>query len=599
MADEVRDTFSVDKSTGTFADPLLTEGWADVLCLVTGGEVTIYDRGPVFELQLARPLTAELIEQAAGLSGLRFLLTRNNQALAPEGMNQFDYDAERAAETAYFAARRVAPKRAGSQAPDDSALPPPPHLDLPFFKLINQMSAITAYNEVAVRWHRDQAHWPAYIRLLADLFAQYPNDVAAAETAWKALARDEQISGGVRVTAAQIINPAMGKGGDAAKANSLAPGNKDSFWLVEYLKFLGARVGALPLTVRGSKDRKTYVPLPAQMQFNVHRRIMADLRQRLYAASAIKLDVLADLEYTRAFLEQWRAAHDEEQQLWDANPGNFVSGLAVGFYKDLGSALALLNLSRMRLPQWMRVTTPDDAADYLELLAEHTAIVRGLEESHSDEYALLQAYRTFLSARDLRAFYDFTAGYAPVVMRRLERPQPHQPARPFTLSNLEVLLMGHSDEHPELVRIFTNPGFRNLATAIRLSTIVPQGQKARGQARLYNVRYGLGDELKRKAGYPRELAQALGEFVHSYNQETVQVFERTKQKPRRSLVTDHDLEQVLELIATIDSRTVGHLLIAFGYARSAYQAATEPDAGSNNPLDEPVSDDAELEEANA
>jgi len=595
MNQEQQDTFSVDKSTGTFADPLVAYGLAWLLHSVTDGDVTIHDAGPAFQLTLQYSLDAARINAAAGLDLLPFLLTKKTQP--PAGMEYFDYEAQRAAETAYFAARRLLPKRVAGQAPDESGLPPGPHHELPLFKLINQMSALTAYNEVVCRWQADQPLWPAYVRLLANLFAQHPNKLAEAEAAWKELARAHQLAGAVRITAAQILNPAMGKGGDAPKANNLAPGNKDSFWLVEYLKFVGVQQGALPLVVRGSKNRKTYVPIPVQMEFSRHRNIMDILRSRVYAASAIKLDVLADLEYTRIYLQQWLAGNDTELKPWDPNPGNFVSGLAVGFYKDLGSALALLNLSQIRLPQWMPVVTVEGADHYLGLLTEHTSIVRGLNEDHSDEYALLQSYRDFLSGRDLDAFYDFAAGYAHVLMSLLER---HQPARPFTLGNLEVLLMGHNDDHPELATIISNEGFRNLATAIRLSTIVPQGQKARSAPLVYDVRYGLGDELKRKSGYPHELAQALGEFVHSYNQETMQVLERTGQQ-RRKMVTEHDLDQVLGLINVSTSRTVGNLLIAYGYARSAYQApaegagSTEPEAGGADAPGDDVDDGEDAE----
>lgn len=561
-------TLQVSKSTGTSADLLVAYGFAQMLRHVTQGDVLIHDQGPAIRLQLKRPLDAEALTGLVGLDLLPWLETKS--APAPSGIRAVNYDREREKEKTLFEARRGRPRHMVQEAPDDQpALPPAPDLDLPLFKLVNQMSALTAYNEVVRRWHADQAHWPVYLRLLLRLFGQHPNDVAAAEAAWKAYVREAGIPGGVRVTAAQILNPAMGKGGDAAKANNATPGNKDSFWLLEYLKLVGAQVSAVPLVVRGAKDRKTYVPVPVHMSLFAHQRVLAQLRERLWANTAVKLDVLAGLAYTRAFLDQWRDGH--LTGLASSNPGDFVAGLAVAFYKDMGSALALLNLAQINLPDWMPVSNAADAKQYLDLLAEHVAVVQGLNEDHSDDHHLLQVYRDFLSGHDLEAFYDFAAGYAHVLMRRLAGGQP---VRQFTTTNLEVLMMGHTDSEPHLGEIVRNPGFRNLATAIRLSTVVPQRQKARDQKPLYEVRYGLGDELKRKAAYKEQLVQALGEFVHSYCQETTQMLERRGEQ-RRRLVTDADLDQVLDLIDRYGSKTVGSLLIAYGYARTEYVSTAD------------------------
>lgn len=564
MADEGLTTFWVDRSTGTFADLFAAYGFAELLHVVTDGNVRIDDAGPSLQLQLERSISADHFANIGGLDLLPFIETR--KVSRPQGMSAINYDEERQIESDYFAARKALPKRMARATPEEQeSLPPQANPNLPLWKLINQMGALVAYNEVVRRWHEDRAYWPAYLQILTRLFCQHPNDLARAEAEWKALAKREGIEGKARVTATQVLNPTMGKGGDAPKANTPVPGNKDSFWMLEYLKFVGASVGGVPLGVRGTKDRKTYVPVPVRMTLSAHRVVLGKLRETLWVNSAVKMDVLAALTYARSFLEQWLSGVLVEEKVTDPEPGKFVSGLAVAFYKHMGSASALLNLSHVRLPDWMAVTTPGDANLYLALLDEHVSIVRRLDEKHSDEYHLLQLYRDFLSGHDLNPFYDFAAGYAHILMSWLERGEY---APQFTTQNLEVLIMGHDDGQKTLKRIIENEGFRNVATAIRLSTIVPQGQKARKSKPIYEVRYGLGEELKRKAAYADELAQAIGDFVQSYNQETTQVLERTGQQ-RRKMVTDDDLDNLLTLVSECDSKTVGSLLIAYGYARTA------------------------------
>ena len=211
----------------------------------------------------------------------------------------------------------------------------------------------------------------------------------------------------------------------------------------------------------------------------------------------------------------------------------------------------------------MRITNQEQGTFYRDLLEEHQRIVSSLDEGKSEQYRLLKAYRNFMSGRDLDAFFQFTGIYSTLLMSRLERREwaPH-----FLTSNLEVLIMGHDKK---LKPILENRGFQNLATAIRRSTVTPQYFKARGDSRLYEIRYGLGAELLRQAAYPDRFMQALSEFMHAFNRENAQINERYGNKPpiRRSQISTEDIAQVVALVDEYGSQTVGNLLVAFGYAR--------------------------------
>ncbi len=117
-----------------------------------------------------------------------------------------------------------------------------------------------------------------------------------------------------------------------------------------------------------------------------------------------------------------------------------------------------------------------------------------------------------------------------------------------------------------LLPILENKGFQNVAYAIRHSTVVPQSLEARGQNPLYEVRYGLGAELKRKATVRDEFIVALSQFMQSYNQENSQKLKNTGQQMRRNLRTT-DIEEIVRLVDEYGSEVVANLLIAFGYAR--------------------------------
>ena len=127
---------------------------------------------------------------------------------------------------------------------------------------------------------------------------------------------------------------------------------------------------------------------------------------------------------------------------------------------------------------------------------------------------------------------------------------------------------------PKLAPILQTRGFQNIAEAIRKSTVHPLYWKIRYKQKRtpepppYDVRYGLGQELKRKAQYPDEFIQALADFMHSYNEENARVYERTKGKGfRRKAITTQDIQDIVTLVDEYGSQTVANLLIAFGYAR--------------------------------
>jgi hypothetical protein len=134
---------------------------------------------------------------------------------------------------------------------------------------------------------------------------------------------------------------------------------------------------------------------------------------------------------------------------------------------------------------------------------------------------------------------------------------------------------GHDDKHDKPLRpIFDNPGFQNIAAAIRRSTVNLQNAKAMGQRPRYDIRYGLNQELARKARYPHEFMTALAEFVHKYNAENAQTRERRKNIGNaedegfsRRDVLDTDLQHIAALIDEYDAPLIANMLIAYGYAR--------------------------------
>src|SRR5690606_10055171 len=121
------------------------------------------------------------------------------------------------------------------------------------------------------------------------------------------------------------------------------------------------------------------------------------------------------------------------------------------------------------------------------------------------------------------------------IMHCLER---RQFVRPFTTTTLEILFMNSEDPILKYSQIVKNEGFQNIAYAIRHSTVIPQGHKARGNRPSVDIRYGLGQQLSRKAAYPQDFLAEITEFIHLYNAENAQLREKKRKLFRKNVTTE-------------------------------------------------------------
>src|SRR5581483_1941005 len=252
----------------------------------------------------------------------------------------------------------------------------------------------------------------------------------------------------------------------------------------------------------------------------------------------IKMDVVAALRFAQVFIflrEQALRGEqaDEEDFLAEPQLSSIARGFEVASYKDMGSAYATMNVATLDLPWWIpRLEAPEIAEKAGGLLREHLAIIQGMRtskgEEGSEEHELLRHYRVFLSGRDLRAFWAFTTSYSGYLISRREREKdPRRQLRALTIDGLEILLEMSGEK--QLTTITSNPGFRHIADAIRQATVTAQYRKAQlrnSGLTLYDVRYGLGQELVREAHYKEKFIAALAEFVHQYNAETARAEEK-------------------------------------------------------------------------
>lgn len=579
-----QDTYYVPKRTSTYSDVLVAYGLAALLDHIfrqvkdpaERWRIVLEDGGGHYLVRLSEPVQEEWLRTCSFFSPLPFVVRKGMQI--PEGIiSPRDWDQERADFFRYLQAGQE------SQTDQDSERLEPPKPDFRVLDFIGNpnvqvtnptKNGFQSYNEAVVRWERHRGDFSTSLAIVLEMFASPTTEVDVAARMWRENTRASQKD--VQITCSQALNPMQGQGQNKPKANALdTRQNLEGFWLLEYLKAVGMWRCAGPQLVRPplknptqrdwrKADWKVYVLSPLTLPLSAHKEAFDKFRTLISSETSLKLDVICVLLFSRNWLGYVDAAwRDEDDFDLPGAPEQVVAGFHVAQFKPLSDkSYTMVNLSFLSLPAWSGdLRTRADVVALQGIIDEHLEVVRGIDETHSDGFDLLRRYRDFVSSGNWDAFFDFAAGYSHEILRRLNDGERFVPT--FSPSRLRRLMMTN---RKDLAPIVENTGFQNVAYAIRHATIIPQTRKANKQDTLYEVRYGLGAELKRKGTVRDEFVAALTDFIQSYNQENVQKLESKGQQMRRDVRTS-DIAEVVRLIDEYGSEVVANLLTAYGYAR--------------------------------
>jgi hypothetical protein len=619
-------TFYINREAATSADTLLAIGWAELLrrALQTLGKpsegILISNTGPSFEVTLPAPVQEEELMSEKPLPLLELLMSaKQDERQAKKGrtlQDGFDYDGQREKQSVLIANLKQLPpalRRPEARFQKDpqlvAVLKDGPRPELAHYQTINMLKVPDTFNEIVLRWQSlaPMQQWLA-LHLLCQLFSQKTNDIGAAMQRWDKLAKEQSIAIKAPITAVQVINPTTGKGSNSSKSNRLSIGGLESFWLLEMLKFKGFLLGAAPYVIKGSKDRKTYVILPAQVELGPLTAIMDQFREICWSSTAVKQDILASLRLTQVLVRHRRNELDSVQSQKSWRPAPLIS-IAQGFditsYKDMGSAHATINIATINVPNWFPdLSELEQVNDADLLLQEHIRIIRRIEgyqgKEGNDELKLLQTYRDFLSGHDLQPFWRFAALYGNYLFRQREHEKDVKRWLPqLTKKGLDLFIMNQPQPEKRLHTIMKTAGFQHIASAIREATVRAQRRVSQENDNRYEIRYGLNQKLLGKARSRNEFMTVLGEFIALYNAETAREEEKLARRLNKRLsaddyrthrlrypVTTADIEQFGDLLDAYPTELVATMLVAYGYARLESLKKEEADT-----IDESTSDD--------
>lgn len=554
-------TFTVPRSQGTYADTLMALGLGRLLAALGPSEkVTV-------RLDTARDVltltTTQPVMPSAEVRLRLYDYIKTDKDM--NGPTDYVYEREKERRQQFFKWRETHRGVRPEDIPEDLI----PRSDYSLYsslvdmlKPVNTSGYATAYRELA------SERFAGHVQVALEALADHPDsqETSLSERAERGLKKYLKGNRVNEVSVVQIFNPMTGKGMNSPKANSIGMGQEKAPLVLEALKYTGWFIGAVAVTPKGSKDLKVLVAQPTNIEVETLQRIMIEFRQNFVGGGAIQVDILAALTLTETLLR-----HDEHKTFKRGRPRDLLSGFQTAYFQNLGSAKGVTNISFIALPAWVQLD--GDQADeqrraWMEVLAEHRLVIRGLDESHSEERTLLEKYREFLSGQDTHAFLDFLSDYGPHMLGRADRGKF---TRWMTTEHIGRVLnhMGKNN----VTSIISDPGFQSVAGAIRRATRTALYARKLGNDRTYDVHYGLAQELKRSAVTKARFMTALSDFVTEYMTENLRAADRGKRG--RVAVTTEDLLQVGKLLDEHDPQMVAMLLIAYGYAKEPREDVQE------------------------
>lgn len=521
------DRYIVFKHTGTHADVLAALGAADLLRDLEPRIVEFEDR---FEVRLSRHLVRS--DLRAVEPGFSYLLRakKATPALPPERIVQTP------------AQQTQAQTQAQAGGPDSA--PAPASTENRMYSILGLMKAYGGPNLVVSRFAKmKREKWEAKVW---DCLDGCPDFVFSSPLV-------------------QLFNPHAAKGYALLKPRGTNRNDKSKDrWaepFVEWLRFRGYFEASAGWFASG--DLRLFCPIPADVHYSQFAAAAAAFRDLRLGGTGVKIDCRAVLGLTRLLIEGSDVFRP---------PRQFVRGISVTQYKDMGQSHTVMAMDQLALPDWFELHTAELAQAWLETIEEHDVVLRRLTDSHSDEFALLKQYRRTLQAdrtESIAAFVEFLMGYGMLLFKR--RAQGHWMLPQFSTASVAPILRGD----PALRLAIRNPGLTAVVAAVRSSTVGAQAARRNGKPGHREIRYGLLGDIRR-AGLlgRRELEAAISAFVSAFNRESQR---RHGIGLRAARIEDYEMDAFRALLERMPpGPAIGSLVCGLATCVRAEAAAAAP-----------------------
>jgi hypothetical protein len=565
--------FFIDKHSNTYAETLEAYGLANLIdeilsrSNVSNRKVEIFDRGLDYLIKPSHSITDEMLSKLSYFQIIKFLKNKADTKVPDDiGNNYYDYPNQKKEFDEIKEKRNKisTDKKLKPEEKKEKLLTLQKQFESEFGKKLDEAFDVyknmvgnpyTGYVKAHSILHNNQKHFSGLLSEIINFYSTTPNVVPKIIREFKI---DEKL------TAQQLYSPNQGKGLNQYKADNANMTNLDSYWVQESMKISGALQMMICQFVKvgSSYDLKIFVPEYKQILWSKARELMLEFKRHLKSVSPVKLDILNVLNFSVNFIQR-----SEE---FTGRLKNTINGFHSVYQKDLGQNKAVANIAFLEIPDFIEIKDRKSANEWIEILNAQKSIINAIKEQ-GDAIQGLLAYRNFLSGGDLQSFFKFCNWYSVYLMQALSKEQYY--VKPFKIETLNLFYMHMDNETLHLSEIIANEGFKAVAQAIRKSTVSLQYTPK--DARKFEIRYGLAQELQNKSKSKVDLAIFIGEFIAMYNAETAKVAEKNGDESLRANVKDEELAQFYALLDKHPSRLIGALLASYGFALKAKEVKEE------------------------
>jgi hypothetical protein len=578
--------YFVPKISGTYAETLEAYGLATILNeiliinKVPKPKIKIQDMGSFYAISSRDEITEEMVRKTSYFDAIPYIkIKKDSNDKLPNNCIDFEIEEEIYNNFIKFkqTLQNISPKdrRKAIEEYENK-----PRFDFDILSSIaeNPLSGyLNSFNNVYL--NRD--YYSYFLNQILHLYSNPLNSEEDVNKSFKTAQKEGKLRNMKEVNKVQLFNPSCGKGVNSEKSNSINLKNMKGYWFKEYLKMIGCYKSMYIIKIKADNkrwDTKIYVIEPKSVELDKLNTIYKKFKPTIKGISSIKLDILSILKYSKILIENM-----EEYQEKKANfskrlrPQHFITGFHISYFKKLGQfTSSVSNIGFLSLPEFSEISSYDEAQFWINLLEDHTKIINKINEDIGSNVELLNRYRQFLSSGLISEFFFFNIDYNELLIRDIGLPKESRRKmwlEPFSLELMEELLLS---VNKDFRGILENEGFRNMAKAIRNSTISEQYRKINNEQQ-FDINYGMAQDLKRKSPYKEELVTYLAEFISKYNSETARFAEKHPEKAKegkvRATIKTEDIEELIGLIEDYGSDLVGKLLCAYGY--SLYRRETQ------------------------
>ena len=361
----------------------------------------------------------------------------------------------------------------------------------------------------------------------------------------------------------QLFNPQSAKGYALLKPSGTRRSDKTKDrWgepFTEWLRYRGYFEGSAGWFTSG--DLRLFTPIPCDIPQHRFSSVATAFRDLNLGGTAAKMDCRAVLGLTRLLVEQAETFR---------RPNQWLRGLHVTHYKDMGQAHTVMSMEQLALPDWGGLQTSAQAAWWLRTIEEHDVVLRRLTDSHSDEFALLKQYRHTLQ-RDrggsTAAMLTFLSDYGTLLFRR--RAADCWLLPPFTYPGVAQILSHDAD----MAAAIGNVGIVAVTAAVRRSTLEAQAARSRGRPGGREVRYGLLSDIRRAGLTGRQaLLSLVSLFISEFNREGMR---RRAGGTRSAHIRDGEYEEFVKAVDRLPSSSTAASLVCALACSTRNHAAIE------------------------